>query len=61
VSADGGLDVLELARLVVEAHAPDLSVRMGALVRLGAYVRMHNAVIIAAVEQFTTSAKDSTE
>jgi hypothetical protein len=34
---------------------------MGALVRLGAYVRMHNAVIIAAVEQFTTSAKDSTE
>jgi hypothetical protein len=55
MSADGRLDVLELARLVVEAHAPDLSVR------LGAYVRMHNAVIIAAVEQFTTSAKDSTE
>lgn len=57
MSADGHLDVLEFARLVDEALEPTLLPRTSQLVRLGAYVRQHADVIMAAVEHSATCAR----
>jgi hypothetical protein len=50
VSGGDRLDARELERLVDDAYAPTLLPRLGPLIRLGAYVRLHADAIIALID-----------